>query len=78
MKILTNPTIHAIILAIIIFSCKKETPRHTTGGPEVVTFRALPFEIKNVKLLNGPFKPATELSIQSLVVNKYGIISMKN
>lgn len=34
----------------------------STGGPEVVSFRALPFNLDQVKLLNGPFKHATDLN----------------
>jgi uncharacterized protein len=67
MKLLTKPTIITILLVTLIFSCKHDTPRVITGGPEVVSFRALPFEIKDVQLLDGPFKHATELNIQSLL-----------
>jgi DUF1680 family protein len=67
MKLLTKPTIITILLVTLIFSCKQDTPRVITGGPEVVSFRALPFEIKDVQLLEGPFKHATELNIQSLL-----------
>ncbi len=38
-----------------------------TGGPEVVSFRVLPFDHTDVKLLDGPFKKATELNIKSLL-----------
>lgn len=38
-----------------------------TAGPEVVSFRALPFSLSDVKLLDGPFKRATELNIKSLL-----------
>lgn len=33
----------------------------------MVSFRALPFEIKDVQLLDGPFKHATGLNIKSLL-----------
>ncbi len=39
----------------------------TTEGPEVVEFKALPFPLKNVTLLEGPFKHATELNAKSLL-----------
>ena len=67
MKLLTKPTITALLLATIIFSCKHDNQRVLTGGPEMVSFRALPFEIKDVHLLDGPFKHATELNIKSLL-----------
>lgn len=67
MKSSTKPIILALLMAVILFSCQHQTPRFTAGGPEVVTFRALPFEIKDVQLLDGPFKHATELNIQSLL-----------
>jgi len=36
-------------------------------GPEKVDFRALPFQLDEVTLLDGPFKHALELNIQSLL-----------
>lgn len=41
--------------------------RISTGGPEVIEFKALPFELTEVKLLDGPFLHATELNEQSLL-----------
>ena len=41
--------------------------RVKTDGPEVVDFKVLPFDLKDVKLLEGPFKNATELNIRSLL-----------
>lgn len=38
-----------------------------TSGPEVVSFRALPFDAGDVKLLDGPFIHATELDIRTLL-----------
>jgi len=37
------------------------------NGPEKIGFRALPFELDEVTLLEGPFKHALELNIQSLL-----------
>jgi len=39
----------------------------STGGPEVIEFKALPFDLADVKLLDGPFLHATELNRQSLL-----------
>ncbi|MDW7696000.1 glycoside hydrolase family 127 protein [Flammeovirgaceae bacterium SG7u.111] len=66
-----------IIQRIIIFglstfllaNCqtKKEEVFIKTEGPEVVNFKVLPFELPDVKLLDGPFKHATELNKQYLL-----------
>jgi DUF1680 family protein len=56
------------VLGLIITACQSPSEhRVTTGGPEVVTFRALPFELTEVQLLDGPFKHATDLNVQSLL-----------
>ena len=36
-------------------------------GPEVITFRALPFSLVDVKLLDGPFLHATQLDAKTLL-----------
>ncbi|MFO7999152.1 MAG: glycoside hydrolase family 127 protein, partial [Bacteroidales bacterium] len=57
-----------IALATCLFaSCQSGEPSIRTGGPEVVDFRALPFELSDVKLLDGPFLRATELNVNSLL-----------
>ncbi|MGE4586198.1 MAG: beta-L-arabinofuranosidase domain-containing protein [Mangrovibacterium sp.] len=58
-----------ILIVSMISACKTQTakPKVETGGPEVVKFRALPFKIEDVKLLDGPFKHATELNVKSLL-----------
>src|SRR5664279_5654268 len=38
-----------------------------TTGPEVVSFRALPFNLTDVKLLDGPFLHATKLDAKILL-----------
>ena len=38
-----------------------------SSGPEVVTFRALPFNLVDVKLLDGPFLHATNLDVKTLL-----------
>ena len=63
-------TTFLIFLLIIIFipGCKDEANEKTlTGGPEVVSFRALPFSLTEVKLLDGPFLHATELNAKTLL-----------
>lgn len=56
-----------ILIAIVLIGCDQSESRIETGGPEVVSFKVLPFELNDVKLLDGPFKHATELNVQSLM-----------
>lgn len=64
----TTRLLFATVVAGSIFSCKPSADSGIrTTGPEVIDFRVLPFEIRDVKLLDGPFKKATELNIQSLM-----------
>jgi uncharacterized protein len=58
-----------LFLLIIYFpGCKNEVTEKTlTGGPEVVSFRALPFSLTEVKLLDGPFLHATQLEAKILL-----------
>jgi DUF1680 family protein len=55
--------------AVWLFTgCRQKTTAFIeTEGPEVITFRALPFNLTDVKLLDGPFKRATDLNIKSLL-----------
>ena len=58
----------AVSLQCLFSSCKRaEEYAITTGGPEVIEFRALPFALSDVKLLDGPFRRATELNVNSLL-----------
>ena len=57
-----------LLASIFVNSCEQgKKGQITTGGHELVPFTALPFEIKDVKLLDGPFLHATELNIKSLL-----------
>lgn len=56
-----------VFLSFLSGSCDKKESRIETGGPEVVLFKVLPFELSEVKLLEGPFKHATELNIEILL-----------
>lgn len=67
MKNLTKPLFFAIVLIATMISCSKKNSRINIGGPEVVSFKVVPFEIKDIQLLDGPFKHATELNVQSLL-----------
>jgi uncharacterized protein len=57
----------SLIIAVLLFSCKPRESKIKTNGPEIVEFRALPFDMADVKLLDGPFKKATELNIKILL-----------
>ena len=58
------------LVPLLIVACQSSPPKAyfvQTGGPEKVTFRVLPFDLAQVKLLDGPFKHATDLNLQSLL-----------
>ena len=58
----------ATLLSILIVSCASmEEQRIKQDNIDVVDFKVLPFRIEDVKLLDGPFKKATELNIKSLL-----------
>jgi DUF1680 family protein len=56
------------LLSLSAFSCVATgEKRIKQDSIEVVDFKVLPFKIEDVKLLDGPFKRATELNIKSLL-----------
>jgi uncharacterized protein len=60
------------ILLIIFFtmfmSCSRQPESFIlNSGSEVITYRALPFDISDVRLLEGPFLHATQLNERSLL-----------
>ena len=65
MKIIKN-VFFGVLCTIMMISCqqKKSIEESLTKkkGPEVVSYEALPFQITDVTLLEGPFKDATELN----------------
>lgn len=54
-------------LFIVNFSIAQPIPFIKTDGREVVQFRALPFDLHQIRLLDGPFKHATDLNVHSLL-----------
>lgn len=55
----------AIVAILILASCQQADsppPVITTGGREILAFRALPFPLTQIKLLSGPFKHATDIN----------------
>jgi DUF1680 family protein len=52
-----------LLLLILLCGCFGHSNRRIlTGGPEVVGFKVLPFDLSDVRLLDGPFLHATELN----------------
>jgi uncharacterized protein len=60
-----------LCLLLIVLSFAGWTPNKEgnakTSGKDVITFRALPFDLTDVKLLDGPFLRATELDVKTLL-----------
>ncbi|MGD0341606.1 MAG: beta-L-arabinofuranosidase domain-containing protein [Bacteroidales bacterium] len=56
-----------IILSLLSGCTTNNQPSVKTGGPEIVSFRALPFSLTDVRLLGGPFLHATELDEKILL-----------
>ena len=56
-----------IVASLVTFCGKSPEPMIETGGPEKISFRVLPFDLSDVKLLDGPFKHATELNVKALL-----------
>lgn len=57
-----------LMIALMNNSCdNKCSLQQIENEPDVISYRALPFDINDVELLDGPFKHATELNIKSLL-----------
>lgn len=56
-----------IALTYTVSSCTQTAPSISGSGNEVITFRAIPFDITDVKLLDGPFLRATKLNEIALI-----------
>ncbi len=68
MKKIINRIIYCFFIIPAVSGCtQRDEGIIYTGGPEVVSFRALPFGLSEVKLLDGPFLHATELNMQILL-----------
>jgi DUF1680 family protein len=70
MKIMTflKPGAVSLVIGIMAFCCTAPgDQRIRNDGPEVVGFKVLPFDLSDVKLLDGPFRHATELNVKSLL-----------
>jgi uncharacterized protein len=63
-------SLHYLLLLplLLMTACKEKAPETIkTGGPEIIDFRVVPFSLTEVKLLDGPFKHATDLNIKTLL-----------
>ncbi len=67
METIIKTSIFFLLALIFFFSCKQPEPRISTSEREVIEFRALPFELDEVTLLEGRFKKAVELNEQILL-----------
>jgi DUF1680 family protein len=66
-----NPVKSLLLLILLVFvfsSCSYHKLSYIkTNGAEVISFRALPFNLSDVKLLDGPFLNATQLDAKTLL-----------
>jgi uncharacterized protein len=64
-----RPLVFTFILAMLLTGrCADNKPvTIKTGQRDVIEFRALPFALSDVKLLDGPFKHATDLNVSVLL-----------
>ena len=68
MKISQRIAMILFLSGLLMVLCKAPVEhRAKTGGAEVVSFRALSFDLSDVKLLDGPFRHATQLNVESLL-----------
>ncbi len=68
MNIFKTFLLFSVLCGITYYGCKSDEKKMiTTGGPEVVSFRALPFSMADVKLLDGPFLHAARLDANILL-----------
>jgi uncharacterized protein len=68
MKKSLSSILFASFLVLIFSGCSSpELGYIKSSGPEVISFRALPFSISDVKLLDGPFRRAAELDAKILL-----------
>ena len=64
----THFIVSLILIVFICLACNESKPnriRDEKAG--IIDFRCLPFELEDVRLLDGPFRQATELNIQSIL-----------
>ncbi len=59
----------ALIFSMYLISCSEEKDPHirSKNPRDIMEYKVLPFDLKEVKLLDGPFKHATELNVKTLL-----------
>lgn len=59
----------AVFACIFLHSCSDKKDMHikAENTREVISYKVLPFDLKDVKLLQGSFKHATELNVKTLL-----------
>jgi DUF1680 family protein len=68
MKKSIKQLLFVFFLGLALTGCSSDKLSYIkSAGPEVVSFRALPFSLTDVKLLDGPFLHATELDAKTLL-----------
>ncbi len=68
MKKTLGTIVFSFLILLAVISCSShEKSFIKSGGSDVVSFRVLPFELTDIKLLDGPFLLATELNINTLL-----------
>ena len=68
MKKLTRILLLVFSFGLVIEGCSSHKKSYIkTSGPEVIAFRALPFSLTDIRLLDGPFLHATELDVKTLL-----------
>jgi DUF1680 family protein len=68
MKKFLNLLLSSVIIILLSVGCKSSVESTIkTSGPDVISYRVLPFALSDVKLLDGPFLHATELDVQTLL-----------
>ena len=68
MKKIIGILLLSVSLASTFSGCSSHKKSYIkTSGPEVVSFRALPFSLTDVRLLDGPFRHATDLDAKILL-----------
>ncbi len=63
-----KPVVTLILAMLLAGGCADNKPATVTSGErDVIDFRVLPFALTEVKLLDGPFKHATDLNVSVLL-----------
>jgi DUF1680 family protein len=68
MKNISHTATLTLLTIFLLTGCSDHKVSYIRGsGPEVIQFRALPFSLTEVRLLDGPFLHATQLDLKTLM-----------